>query len=371
MRQFFILTLFIFLISCGGDDSLDSQNSNSQNNSENNNGDSGSDNSSNSDWLYPKDEIFDGGPGKDGIPSLDSPNLVSSDDPGASYLNNSDLIIGVYKNGIAKAYPHKILDYHEIVNDEFGRAFVTISYCPLTGTAFGWESNSNNEFSEFGVSGLLYNANLILYDRNTDSNWSQLGMKCINGELIEDEPRLIHVVETTWGQWKAMYPDTSVLSDDTGFNRFYEVYPYGSYKVNHDYFIFPASPSNDALPNKERVFAIIDWFSEKSKVYQFNDFSGGNSFKDFYRGKQYLVVGDESTIQAFELGTGFDDVEFEYSYENSDVFFTDSLGNEWSVFGEAISGPNRGSKLNAARSVISYWFAIAAFYPNPTRYYSN
>ena len=137
-----------------------------------------------------------------------------------------------------------ILDWHEVVNDKLDNQFVTISYCPLTGTAFGWSSVANGAKSTFGVSGLLYNTNLILYDRNTDSNWSQLELKCVNGALIGDEPILESVVETNWGTWKKLYPNTKVLSLETGFDRNYNFYPYGDYKTNHGYFLFTVSPSN-------------------------------------------------------------------------------------------------------------------------------
>ena len=139
---------------------------------------------SSSSWLIPIDEVKDGGPGKDGIPSIDSPKFVFVNDAGAEYLNGSDLVVGYVNGDVVRAYPHQILDWHEVVNDKVGNDNITISYCTLTGTAFGWKSMTNGTQSTFGVSGLLYNSNLILYDRNTDSYWSQLGLKCVNGNLI-------------------------------------------------------------------------------------------------------------------------------------------------------------------------------------------
>jgi len=324
------------------------------------------DNSTTSGWLIPISEVKDGGPGKDGIPSIDMPIFLDANDPVTNYLNDDDLVVGVVNGGEAKAYPHLILDWHEVVNDIIGNAFATISYCPLTGTAFAWESMVNGVKSTFGVSGLLYNTNLILYDRSTDSNWSQMGLKCVNGDRIGDEPKLLDVIETNWGTWKSLYPNSQVLSQDTGFNRPYGEYPYGDYKTNHEFFIFSASPSNSALPNKERVYAIIN--GKKSKVYQFEKFTGGIAIKETFNGNEYVVVGNNEIIYAFELNESQSALNFQYEFDNSEVFFSDNEGNKWSVFGSAIEGPRTGEMLKGAKSVVSFWFAVAAFYPNPIIY---
>lgn len=319
-----------------------------------------------SEWLIPVSEIKDGGPGKDGIPSIDSPQFIGANDTRTDFLSDDDLVIGIVKEGEVRAYPHKILDWHEIVNDNLNENFVTINYCPLTGTAFGFSSITNGEKSTFGVSGLLYNANLILYDRNTDSYWSQLKLQCVNGTLIGEEPLMESVVETNWGTWKALYPNTKVLSLETGFSRNYGNYPYGDYKTNHEFFVFSASPLNDELPNKERVYAILD--QDVSKVYQFRKFTDGKVIKELFNGKEYLVVGNENLINSFELKDSQSGLTFEYDFNNSESFFKDNEGNKYSVFGKVIEGPNLGEELKTVKGVVSYWFAIAAFYPNPERF---
>lgn len=316
-------------------------------------------------WLIPINEIRDGGPGKDGIPSVDSPNFTDANI--VDFLDDNDLVIGIINNNEVKAYPHIIMDWHEISNDQVGNNFVTINYCPLTGTAFAWESITNGMQSSFGVSGLLYNANLILYDRNTDSNWSQLGLECVNGELISAEPILLDVVETDWKTWKALYPDSKILNRQTGFSRTYGTSPYGNYATNNDFFIFRPDIINPTLPNKERVYCLID--NNTSKVYQFSSFAGGKVIKDSFNDKDYLIVGNESIINAFELSSEYTETNFQYEYKNEEgTIFTDDSGNAWSIFGEVVSGPNTGESLEKTKSVVSYWFAIAAFYPNPEIY---
>lgn len=372
---FYLFVLFSFIVSCNGN-SVDDGNQSSTGTTNGSDGvtdgTSGGTNENSggyTEWSIPIEEVMDGGPGKDGIPSIDNPVFVNADDAAANFLNDDDLVVGIVKNNEARAYPHVILDWHEIVNDRFNGEFIAINYCPLTGTAFSWNKFPSLEIPTFGVSGLLYNTNLILYDRETDSNWSQLKLQCVNGLLIGDEPMLSDVVETTWGIWKELYPGTKLLSLDTGFNRDYGNYPYGPYITNNDYFLFPVSPMNSSLPNKERIYAIID--NEQSKVYRFSSFTNGNVVKESFQGKEYLIVGNENLINAFQLTGTYSSLEFNYSFNGSEGFFNDNEGNEWSIFGEAISGPRTGETLTDIKSVVSYWFAIAAFYPNPDIYYSE
>ncbi|GAB1855169.1 DUF3179 domain-containing protein [Flavobacteriaceae bacterium MHTCC 0001] len=316
------------------------------------------------DWLIPINEVRDGGPGKDGIPSIDNPQFTNANS--VTFLNDDDLVIGIFQDNVARAYPHIIMDWHEVTNDEINGAFFTLNYCPLTGTAFAWESKSNNSRTTFGVSGLLYNANLILYDRNTDSNWSQLLLECVNGQLSGDKPKLYSVIETNWKTWKTLYPNSQVLNTQTGFSRTYGTSPYGDYAVNNSRFIFRPSITNSALPNKQRVYAIIE--DEKSKVYQFSGFENGNIIRDTFGGTNYLIAGNESIMNGFKLEGDLANLTFEYSFSSTEAFFSDNEGNQWSIFGNAISGPRQGTALTPAKSVMSYWFAIAAFYPNPEIY---
>ncbi|WP_299552022.1 DUF3179 domain-containing protein [Seonamhaeicola sp.] len=350
----------IFALMCSSLLLACSSSSESANTDNSNNGGNSNIPPSNNSWLIPVNEVKDGGPGKDGIPSIDNPVFINANE--ASFIRGDELIVGIILDGQAKAYPHKILDWHEIVNDNS----VTINYCPLTGSALGWKSYSNKEKTTFGVSGLLYNSNLILYDRNTDSNWSQMRLQCVNGALIGDTPEITRIIETNWLTWQALYPNTKILSLDTGFSRDYNRYPYGDYKINHQRFIFTASPSNSSLPSKERVFAIIE--EEKSKAYQFSKFKNGKAFKDLFNGKEHLVVGNEHLITAFKLDGTHANLEFEYDFNDSKTFFKDNENNTWNVFGEAISGPRTGEVLDNSKAMVSFWFALAAFYPNPEIY---
>ena len=143
------------------------------------------------DWSIPIAEVLDGGPGKDGIPALENPVFISAEN--TTVLQDADLVLG-FKNGDdVRAYPRIILDWHEIINDNIGDVSLAVTYCPLTGTGIGWDRNIDGNETTFGVSGLLYNTNLIPYDRATGSNWSQILNASVNGSLAGKSADLIHV----------------------------------------------------------------------------------------------------------------------------------------------------------------------------------
>ncbi|MCI4667795.1 MAG: DUF3179 domain-containing protein [Bacteroidia bacterium] len=225
--------------------------------------------SNSQEWLVPAERVFDGGPGKDGIPSVDNPEFAGKDD--IAYLQPEDLIVGIKRGEVIKAYPHRILDWHEIVNDRVGTDLsLAVTYCPLTGTASGWNRMLGGEETTFGVSGLLYNTNLIPYDRKSDSYWSQMRFDCIFGENKGEQAELISLVETTWQTWVNMYPETEVMTVNTGFVRNYAIYPYGDYRTNGERLIFPLEYDDSRLGRKDRVHAVI--VGEKAKVYPMTEF---------------------------------------------------------------------------------------------------
>lgn len=218
-------------------------------------------------WLVPKNEVRSGGPGKDGIPAISSPNFDVVNQ--ASFLKNADFVIGISDGSSIKAYPHDVLDWHEIVNDGIGEIDYSLIYCPLTGSATAWDRNINGEKTTFGVSGLLYNTNIVPYDRATDSNWSQLFDASIFGELKSTKPNNYMVLETKWETWKKLYPESKIMNFDTGFGRNYGSYPYGNYREDKR-LIFPVKYLDTRLHEKERVHAVI--VNGKARVYRFSSF---------------------------------------------------------------------------------------------------
>ena len=274
---------FLALLSCEKDKEGDFIGTPSAGNNNNNN------NNIIDGWLIPKSEVFDGGPGKDGIPALEEPQFIAASS--ANYLEEDDLVLGFVNGDDIRAYPHAILDWHEIINDKVGSINLAVTYCPLTGTGIGWNRKFEGLTTTFGVSGLLYNSNLILYDRVSGSNWSQMRLDCVNGNFIGSEIGTYTLVETTWKTWKEMYPSTTVVSSNTVQSRPYETYPYGNYRTNDNYLIFPISNRDQRLRNKDRVHGIVA--NGNSKVYPLSIFgSVVTVIMDSFADGNYVVVGN-------------------------------------------------------------------------------
>ena len=319
----------------------------------------------NNSWLIPQEQIFDGGPGKDGIPSIDNPNFISVDQ--VDFLNDSDLIIGFREASTVRGYPHPILDWHEIVNDDVGNARIAITYCPLTGTATGWNRVIDGTETTFGVSGLLYNTNLIPYDRNTDSNWSQMRLDCVQGALKGTAVDLFQVVETTWATWKELYPDSEVMSTNTGFSRNYRVYPYGDYRTNDNSLIFPVANEDGRLGRKERVLGVqVGAFTKAYQISSFSPSGGVEVRQEDLGGEPVVVAGSasENLAVAYKSTLNGEALTFQPGDLSTGVLMTDQNGNEYDVFGYATAGPAKGAQLGRVKSYIGFWFAWAAFFPN-------
>lgn len=206
-------------------------------------------------------DIKRGGPPRDGIPAIDNPKYITAND--AHWLSATDRIIGVFYQGEARAYPIKIMNWHEIVNTQFSSEPVVVSFCPLCGTGMVFKANvkadkHSNKVSvlNFGVSGLLYQSDMLLYDRNTESLWSQLMNRAVTGPLKGSRLDMLVSHHTSFEQWRKTYPETLVLDIKTGFQRNYERNPYQGYDTSNN-IMFPV---NNSFPRqyhpKDEVFGL-------------------------------------------------------------------------------------------------------------------
>lgn len=214
--------------------------------------------------LIPRDEIHAGGPPKDGIPALTNPKTVQAS---AAGLAPADRVIGVVIDGEARAYPLRILNWHEIVNDTLGGKPIAVTYCPLCDSAVVFDRTIGGEVREFGVSGLLYNSNVLMYDRQEDeakeSLWSQMMLAAVVGPAAQEglELELLPAQLTTWESWSATHAKTTSLSFDTGHARNYDGNPYAGY-FSSPQLMFPVktqgepAPDADALPAKEPTIVV-------------------------------------------------------------------------------------------------------------------
>lgn len=242
----------------------------------------------------PLNEIKDGGPPKDGIASIDKPKFIAAS---KATLNDKDRILGVFINGIAKAYPISILNYHEIVNDYFGENPVVITYCPLCGSGIAFNAVVNKEPKTFGVSGLLYNSDVLLYDRETQSLWSQLKYEAISGKLLGEQLEIIPTANTSWGDWREKYPNTLVLSSNTGFNRDYSINPYPGYDKSSAIY-FEVSEVDSRFHPKETVIGIE--VNAKTKAYPFSELQKLKKkiLKDTFQGKVFTIKYNDKSKSA-------------------------------------------------------------------------
>ncbi len=358
MKTFSIASLFSLLLffSCAKDDAPENSNE--------------STNQTYSEWLIPRNEVYDGGPGKDGIPALTEPELVSVDD--ITWLKNDDLVLAFADGEDIRAYPHPILDWHEIINDKTENHSISVIYCPLTGTGIGWNRILNGKETTFGVSGLLYNSNIIPYDRSTNSNWSQLLLKSVNGSLSGQKAETYNMVETSWKTWKTMYPASKVVSKNTGYSRSYGSYPYGAYRENEN-LIFPVSNSDSRLHPKERVLTVFNGIEVKAYTFEKLE-EQNNLIFDNFLGSEIFVTGSQQDNLMLAFQTETEDgtpLDFQIIENQLPKILTDNEGNTWDIFGRAVSGPRQGERLKSIPQMMGYWFSFAAFYPDIKLYGSE
>jgi uncharacterized protein DUF3179 len=312
--------------------------------------------------------IVSGGPGKDGIPALTNPELVSAGAAGAAYLRDDDRVIGVLLADVELAVPLNIGWWHEIVNLEVGSSAVAVTHCPLTGSSLAFDRSVIGR-SGFGVSGLLYQNNLIMYDRTTsESLWPQMlrGARC--GPRAGASLTMLPVIEMTWRGWRELHPNTVVVSSATGISRNYQNYPYGDYdRIDNSQLLFPIARIDSRRPPKERVLGIPSGdggiafpFGELQKAGQ------AAALNVTINDDPTVVLWDAArqSVMAFRRRVGTQELAFEV---RAGAILDLPTRSTWTVDGRAIAGPLAGQRLEPiAEAYIAYWFAWADFHRSTT-----
>lgn len=261
--------------------------------------------------IVNRQEIFAGGPPKDGIPALTKPAMIQATK--AKYLQPQDRVIGVVVGKEARAYPLAILNYHEIVNDTLGETPVAVTYCPLCDSVAVFDRRTPLGVREFGVSGLLYNSNVLMYDRGgkPESLWSQVKTQGISGPAVKKSLSALPVELTTWKDWLARYPQSRVMSPNTGHQRDYSRNPYAAYFQNQT-LMFPAKPSSDRFPAKSRVLGV--WTENATRAYPESSFSAENrSIDDELDGKE-LTIEYNPEAQSLRVAKADEGLQWMYSF---------------------------------------------------------
>ena len=218
------------------------------------------------------------------------------------FLSPKDRVLGIKGAHQAKAYPIAILNWHEIVNDTLDGVPVVISYCPLCGTGMGFLRRVDSHILTFGVSGLLYQSDVLMYDHQTESLWSQIAMQAVTGKYLDQHLEPIFLEHTTWSAWRKRHPHTLVLSRETGFTRDYSRDPYEAYALT-DQLMFPPAHQDDRLPPKAWVLGV--GINRKFKAYPFSTLERiGRPFSDSLHGQDYVVCWDEQARSAKVVDQG-------------------------------------------------------------------
>ncbi|MDF1588183.1 MAG: DUF3179 domain-containing protein [Gammaproteobacteria bacterium] len=296
-------------------------------------------------------EMMSGGPGKDGIPSVDKPQFWTVREAN-TFLDDKDIVFGVYHNGVAKAYPQRIMVWHEIVNDTVGGKPLSISYCPLTATAIGFERGS----TELGVSGNLINSNMVMYDRETDSLWPQIAAVAIDGAYQGKSLAEHRVFWTSWARWKQRHPDTQVLSDQTGHIRNYQRDPYGDYNPLKGYYL-------KSSPTMFPVMHSSSGLAQKSTILGFRTANSAVAVKmQTLRIDKVVQVTQDDVVYIIIYDQGLDTGWVYQSNTTLDI--------DVSQIPFEKTGPNAEvlNKLPAINAFKAMWFAWKAYYPKTQLY---
>ncbi len=269
----------------------------------------------------PQSELTTAGAGKDDIAALTMPKMISVAD--ANQLHGSDRVVGLVVEGEPRAYPLLILERHEVVNDELGDKQFVVTYCPLCDSAVVMNRRVGGRTLEFGVSGLLYKSNLLLYDRTTESLWTQIGAASVSGEYAGTSLSLLPFEVTTWSEWVNRHPTTKVLSFQTGHELSYMFSPYDKYR-REGQVQFPVEPQSNQFTPLTPMLGLRS--ANHVLAYRIEDFA--------------KVEGDQTITRKL----GKDQVTLKYDSEARSLRVV-----------EASPG---------VESVYTYWFAWYSFHPD-------
>ncbi len=325
-----------------------------------------------------------GGPPIDGIPAVTNPDFAPASQ--IVYVRDTDLVIGVVRGGEVKAYPENLGWWHEIINDRIGGGYVSVTLCPLTGTPQVFDATAEDGSQiEFGVSGLLINSNLVMYDRRDDTTlYPQMIYTGINGDYKGEQLELLPAIVTTFEMWKRMYPDSEVALFGTGLDRYsagkqsyyanadlFHSYPYGDYRTNHNRIFFYWTTNNPDLSvyqPKEMFLGIC--LGDELRAYGFGDMGPEAVVNDELGGEPLLVVFHEDSQTALPYSREIDGRTLTFYQADATgplpEFRDVETGTTWDLLGRALEGPLQGEQLTQLPAYYSMWFAWSTYWPEST-----
>ncbi len=322
----------------------------------------------------PLSEISAGGPPRDGIPPIDQPRFVSVTEANG-WLEPQEPVIHLAIGDDVRAYPLQVLIWHEIVNDEVGGVPVAVTFCPLCNTAIAFDRRLGGRTLDFGTTGNLRHSDLVMWDRQTESWWQQITGEAIVGELTGHQLDMLPTTIIAWETFRQQFPDGTVLSRETGYDRSYGSNPYAGYdQVDEPPFLFDG-PVDGQLPPKERVVTVSHGgedlaypFALLSERRVIADTVGGQAIVVFFQPGTASVLDQSQIAASRDVGATavfkpvIDGQELTFIWEDG-AFVDTTTRSQWSILGEAIAGPLAGKQLTPLVHGNHFWFAWAAFKP--------
>jgi hypothetical protein len=331
------------------------------------------------DPLIDPGEVQSGGPPPDGIPPIDDPHFISVADAD-EWLNDPEPVLVVDVDGDVRAYPIQIMMWHEIVNDTVGDLPLAVTYCPLCNSAVSFIREVRGVETTFGTSGSLYNANLVMYDRATESLWNQLDGRAVIGVLTGDVLEQYPSSTVSWADFKATKPDGKVLDRDrTGASRAYGTNPYtGLDDPNGQPFLFNGEVDVRAKAMQNIVAMENGTDAVAWSLDVISDDSGSSVTAGEFAGEPIVIfwkTGEASALDTSDISSGkdvgtvgvfspvVDGQELTFVAEG-DSYIDDQTSSTWNVFGFAIDGSLADTTLEPVTFVRTFWFSWAAFRPD-------
>ena len=324
-------------------------------------------------------ELRRGAP-KGAIPAIDDPSFVSIE-AARDWINEKEPVISVDHNGVARAYPLQILTWHEIVNDVIGGTPVAVTFCPLCYSAIAFERTIDGEPVTFGVSGLLRNSDLVMYDRKTETLWQQFTGEAIVGTHAGKTLALVSSQLLSFQQFREHHPEGMVLSRDTGHDRRYGQNPYAGYDdVDKPPFAYDG-PTDDRLPPKAKVVAVSIGGTHKAYPHAttkdqrvIHDTVGDRPLVVFHVPGPVSALDARQISESKEVGaTGVfdrrvDGRRLRFRYVGDGRFEDTTTESIWTITGRAVEGPMKGRQLDRISHGDYFAFSWFAFRPNGTLY---
>ena len=323
-------------------------------------------------------EILSGGVPRDGIPTIRDPRFISIAEADAVYVDHSP-VMQVSLNGDARAYPLGILIWHEIVADVVGGVPVAVTFCPLCNTAITFDRTIAGTVYDFGVSGLLRNSDLIMYDSQTESLWQQIGGVAIVGDMVGARLTVLPSTIVAWGDFKVQYPEGIVLSRETGYARGYGRNPYVGYDDPDNVPFLFRGEIDPRLGAMERVVTLD--LPGDAVAYPFTLLAEQRAVADVRDGREIVVFwtpGVTSALDGADIARSRDvgatgvfertvdgrPLDFRPNPDDPATFLDEQTESVWNIFGAALSGPLAGTQLTPVVHANHFWFAWAAFQPD-------